>query len=739
MNTPRYAHAGSSPDSKTWHPLDAHLQAVAGLAERFARAFGAGDWGRAAGLLHDAGKALAEFQEYLRLSAEGKGRRGSVVHAVHGAKLAEEHNMALGKLLAYVIAGHHGGLPDWDGLERRLAEPLDTDGLAELADFSCFPQGFPFRTLAGEGDNRPGFAFSFFARMIFSCLVDADWLDTEAFFDPEKSTWRTGYPDIASLAGRFFPLLSELTHKAEDTPVNRIRREVLAACLAAAEQPPGLFSLTVPTGGGKTLSSLAFALRHAAKHGLSRIVYVIPYMSIIEQNADVFREFLGDEAVVEHHSSVDPGTDGEEEDPARRRAELATENWDAPLVATTAVQFFESLFSAKPARCRKLHNLANSVIILDEAQMLPRMLLLPCLAAIRELAARYGASVVLCTATQPAIETRADFPQGLAGVREIMPDPTALHGQLRRVRVEHLGVLGDAALAGRLLGHGQVLCIVNTRRHARALFEHLRAAGAHGLVHLSANMTAAHRSAVIEKIKEALKIKRPCRVVSTQLVEAGVDLDFPVVYRAAAGLDSVAQAAGRCDREGRLTQAAGSPAGRVYVFVPEDGLPPGEFRTTAGTAAEVLRQGYADLLSPEAVERYFRLLFWQAGPELDKKDILKRLEAGARAFEFPFREVDGLFRVIENDMRPLVVARDDETKKLVRDLPFSPTPGRILRRLQRHTVQLHPQAWTDLVNKGAARLVLDGLAVLENLDLYNGELGLCPEDPTYMSIERGIV
>ncbi len=662
--------------------------------------------------------------------------RGSAPHSVYGATLAAKEHKVLGKLLAYIICGHHGGLPDWDVLERRLTAVEDLSEVANFAKESALPQGLPFNL--GDG-GKPGFSLAFFTRMVFSCLVDADWLDTEKFMDPARSAWREGKPDIRTMAGRFFPKLEALSNGAEPTPVNKIRREALKACLASAEKEPGLFSLTAPTGCGKTLSSLAFALRHAERHKLSRIIYVIPFTSIIEQNADVFREFLGDDAVVEHHSALEPD-DEEDESPNARRARLACENWDAPLVATTSVQFFESLFAAKPSRCRKLHNLARSVIILDEAQTLPQGLLLPCLAALRELAKRYGASVVLCTATQPAVEKRDDFPIGLDKVREILPDRADFHERLRRVRVEGLGMLSDDALCARLGEHGQTLCIVNTRKHARALYESLVRSpdrgSREGIFHLSARMTAAHRSERITAIKTALREGRPCLVISTQLVEAGVDLDFPVVYRAAAGLDAIAQAAGRCDREGRLTEAAGAPAGRVFLFTPEDGLPPGHFRVTADTAAMVLRQGYPDPLAPEAVERYFRLLFWQAGNDLDTKDILKGFETGVREGLFRFRTAAETFRLIENAMRPVIVALDETARKQVRELEFTPSPGRVLRKLQRQVVQLPPWEWNSLIGAGAARLILNGLAVLENEDLYDDELGLCPEDPSFVRIDR---
>ncbi len=542
----------------------------------------------------------------------------------------------------------------------------------------------------------------------------------------------------STLRERFFPRLDARFSGVEPTDVNRIRAEVLDACVAASVLAPGLFSLNVPTGGGKTLSSLAFALRHAERYGLSRIIYVIPYMSIIEQNAEVFREFLGDDAVVEHHSSFDPDRDESEdandEDPSqgatRRRAKLACENWDAPLVATTAVQFFESLFADKPSRCRKLHNLARSVIILDEAQMLPQALLLPCLAAIRELALRYGASVVLCTATQPAVGYREDFKHGLKDVRKIIPDPAALHARLRRTIVQWLGPLSDAALVERLRAHDQALCVVNTKDHARRLYEMLR--GQPGLFHLSANMTPAHRSATITKIKETLAGKGPCLVISTSLIECGVCVDFPIVYRATAGLDSIAQAAGRCDREGLLTAAAGGPAGQVFVFTSEDNKPEKLFAINADKAKEIFELGYPDVLAPEAMDHYFRLLFWQAGEELDAKRILRKLELGASKGSFEFRSVAEAFHIIVQDQRPIIVAREEDAVKLVRDLEHVKAPGAILRKLQRHTVQVYPQVWRVLVDAGAVRLVLEGVGVLENLSLYREDLGLCPEDPTYV-------
>lgn len=719
-----YAHSLKDQPQSQWQPLEEHLNAVAELAGEFAEDFGARRAGELLGRLHDLGKARQGFQNYLVKASQGKGRRGEEPHSIYGARFIADRVPPLGKLLAYCVAGHHGGLPNWDDLEHRLK---DTKTLNEVLSWAPpLDEELPDPTADVQKRLR-GFARAFLGRMLFSCLTDADWLDTERFMDPDKARWREGGPDIAKLAERFSSKLQLLNDEARDSPVNRIRRQVQDECLCAADLPPGLFSLTVPTGGGKTLSSMAFALKHARRHGLRRIIYVIPYTSIIEQNAKVFREYLFDDAVVEHHSSVDIKDDKDDEnpDPKQRRAQLAAENWDAPLVVTTSVQFFESLFANKPSRCRKLHNLARSVIILDEAQMLPQPLLLPCLRAIRELALRYGATVVLCTATQPAVGQREEFPQGLDGVREIVSNVPALHQALRRVQVEDLGALDDEALCERLAGHQQALCVVNTRRHARELFQRLR--GREGLFHLSGNMTGEHRARVIKTIKQRLKDKQPCLVLSTSLIECGVDADFPVVYRALAGLDSVAQAAGRCDREGLLTAAAGHPAGRVFIFEPTEAFSPAYLKEPISAMKYVQKLKPTDLLAPKVMDDFFGELFWSKGEKLDEKEILFLLKRGAESLSFPFKDVAKLFQVIENATKPLIIRENDEVNKLVRELEFAPAPGCALRCLQRHIVQISFRAWDALVRSGNARELLEGVAVLEKTVLYDEEVGLLEE------------
>ena len=505
---------------------------------------------------------------------------GSIIQR-QGAKYAVEKLKApkgFGKLIAYCVAGHHAGLPDGNEggeescLAQRLARSQSGDGY--LA--SELPQSLetpPISRFPSSAERR-GFSLAFFTRMIYSCLVDADYLDTEAFFDPQNVAKRGQGPAIVELRPLLDKHLKKIADKADSTDVNRLRARILAECHKAAKLDAGLFSLTVPTGGGKTLSSMAFALDHAQRHGLQRVIYVIPYTSIIEQTARVFRDVFGAEAVLEHHSNFIQEKDQSGDDDTEERRRLAAENWDAPIVVTTNVQFFESFFANRSSKTRKLHNVAGSVVILDEAQMLPVSLLKPTLEVIRELVEHYRSSVVLCTATQPALMAREEFKSGLEGAREMISAPLDLEKAFKRVHETHLGEIADEELVKRIRKERQCLCIVNTKKHARELFQAM--SDEPGVFHLSAAMCPVHRSKVLGhaknpepgSIRERLGEREPCRVVSTQLVEAGVDLDFPVVFRAMAGIDSLVQAAGRCNREGKIVEG-----GSLYVFTPEAGLP----------------------------------------------------------------------------------------------------------------------------------------------------------------------
>ncbi|MDR2743648.1 MAG: CRISPR-associated endonuclease Cas3'' [Desulfovibrio sp.] len=727
-------------------PLREHLLAVGERAAAFAGRFGAAPWGRALGLLHDIGKASEKFQRRVR------GEDLRVDHSTAGARQAAFGPAGVGKLLAYCIAGHHAGLPDGRSSEESSLRHRLDPARRKIEEYSAWrdclgaePCEYPdFSSCPFDTSPRHlGFRIAFFLRMLFSCLVDADRLDAEAAGNaPERMrSTRRSYPAIGELLTRLDVFLEEKQATAKAGVVNRVRGEVLKRCREAARHEPGLFSLTVPTGGGKTLSSLAFALAHAECHNLDRVVYVIPYTSIIEQNAGVFRHALNDdgEFVIEHHSNLVIPEKSDDDSP-----HPAAENWDAPVIVTTSVQFFESLFSARAGRCRKLHNLARSVIVLDEAQMLPLPRLRPCIEAIRELSASYGASVVLCTATQPALnapENTSDgkgegFASGLAGVREIIPDPKGLHASLKRVEIRHIGEMSDAALVERLAAEPCALCIVPTRRMARTIFDGLRDRAASSestqqqreLFHLSALMCPEHRTRTLESIRAALiayrSEGRPCRVVSTTLVEAGVDLDFPVVYRAEAGLDSVAQAAGRCNREGR------AESGQVHVFRPESGLPPGLVRRSAQAARSVAERHKEDLLHPDAVRDYFLELYWQTGEDsLDAEKIMKRTGETASDADFPFREIERDFHLIEALTRGLIIPYDKTAEELVRifDSPESGSSGRgILRRLQRYSVSLYARDFAALEKAGAIRWAGPGgqLAALCNRSLYDPQVGL---------------
>lgn len=718
-----YAHSWEGKPLSEWHRLRDHLTRTAELAAEFAKPFEAENWAYLAGLWHDVGKYSPEFQGYLLREngheAHLETRPGRVEHSTLGAYNAiQVLGDKLGRLLAYAVAGHHAGLPDAIGdessLESRLRHvaatpfPLPND-LAQATR----PLRFPFTPRSSPEDRA--FQAALLIRMIFSALVDADFLDTEAFMDESRARdrlARTG--TMTDLALRLSKHLEDIRRRSSDSEVNRCRHKVLTDCLEAAPRPPGLFSLTVPTGGGKTLSSLAFALNHSVMHDLCRIIYAVPFTSIIEQNAQVFRDAVGAENVLEHHSNLDPSKE-------TVWTRLTSENWDSPIVVTTNVQFFESFFASRTSACRKLHNAARSVIILDEAQALPVQYLHPCLDLLRELAGSYGCSIVLCTATQPAIEWRDDFAIGLRDVTPIVQDVPGLFAALRRVRVEKRGLVEDADLAAELLRHRQVLCVVNTRKHAKGLFDRL--GRSEGRVHLSALMCPAHRSAKLSEIRARLDQDAICRVVSTQLVEAGVDLDFPVVYRAMAGLDAIAQASGRCNREGSL------PEGRAVVFEPEVTIPAGHLRHTAQVAAEVA-PGFHDLLSPPAVEAYFKLLYWQRSHEWDKAAIVKRLAEGLAGLNFPFRSIAQDFQFIRDGMEPVIIPWDEIAEESVRELRHSQVPPTgIDRRLQRYVVTVPPRVRDQL----PLEILHDRFYVLADMRRYDSETGLQadPDSPMW--------
>jgi CRISPR-associated endonuclease/helicase Cas3 len=546
------------------------MKEVARLASSRAEKFGAGRLGAVVGLLHDLGKYSHEFQDYI--AGQGK----SPDHATAGAKEIRQLASAGGSdriaalIGAYCIAGHHGGLPNWSGepsLSRRLEKTLpalDPTWQRELAAEASglMPAGFKWLT---DGKEKSPFAFqlAMFGRMIFSCLVDADFRDTEKFYlEAEGQSIDRDWPALPAVVDdliiRFDAHMAGIRVGAVDSELNRLRAGILAYARGKAALSRGVFTLDVSTGGGKTLASLGFALDHARAHGMDRIVYGIPFTSIIDQTSEIFRNVLGKDIVLEHHAALederqDRARENEEgEHGAAAKMRLAMEDWAAPVVVTTNVQLFESLFASRTSRCRKLHNLVNSVIILDEAQTIPLKLLRPCVAALDELVRNYRCSVVPCTATQPALG-KPGFKGGfdLSKDRELAPDPEQLSKKLQRVRLAHGGDINDAALVDALARTDQGLVIVNSRKHALALYRVAEAAGLEGLVHLTTRHYAAHRREILDKVRRMLKVGAPCRLIATSLIEAGVDVDFPKGWRAEAGLDQIAQAAGRVNREGR--------------------------------------------------------------------------------------------------------------------------------------------------------------------------------------------
>lgn len=732
-----FAHSTDQDDKQHWQLLSDHLIAVGTLASDNARYFGGNDCAKIAGRLHDVGKYTQEFQRRL------EGDPARVDHATRGAIIAAERYGVMGKLLAYAIAGHHAGLANGrdaglrTSLKDRLKKELpDLDEVWEQeVPIDASPTPPPMKPLEGQ----QWFQLALLGRMIFSCLVDGDFLDTEAFYvrtEKERSPRQRNFPSLSALRERLDEYLGGFN---ADSPVNQIRGHILAHVREQAALAPGLFSLNVPTGGGKTLNSLAFALDHAIKHGLRRVVFVIPFTSIVEQNAAVFREALGDlgDSVLEHHSAFidDPQKSPQGPDKLNK----AMENWDAPIIVTTAVQFFESLFADRPSRCRKLHNISGSVVILDEAQTLPLKLLRPCVSVIDELARNYKTSVVLCTATQPALQAKDGFKGGFQNVRELAPDPQSLHNDLKRVRVHHKGVLIDDELASAFCERDQVLCIVNNRRHARALYELVRHAP--GARHLTTLMCAKHRSNTLAEIRALLDSGEPCRLISTSLIEAGVDVDFPTVFRAEAGLDSIAQAAGRCNREGR--QSADDSHVNIFA-VGSDWATPPELEQFAQAARSIFRRHPNDPLSLTAINEYFSELYWQKGPkQLDAHNLLGLIEEG-QIDGIPYETLASKFRLIESRMLPVIIPYDAIAKKALKDLEYAEGCSQLARQLQPYIVQVPEQGFIALQKAGAIQPVnprrfADQFMALVNMDIYHERFGLNWDDSVFIRAESSVI
>ena len=623
-----------------------HLQGTAELAEKFAAKFRKADWGYCCGMLHDIGKYSAEFQKKIKENLDIR-----VDHSTAGAKVCENLDGCYW-LLTYCIAGHHAGLPDLgrEGLPSSLLGRLKK----RLCDYSAYEKEIEIPQIttppiAMNPEQDPNFALSVFIRMLYSCLVDADFLDTEQFMN-NGTVQRDSGESMDVLLEKLQNYTAKWLINRNDTTIDGRRSEILRNCLEMGKSSKGLFQLTVPTGGGKTVASLAFALQHAVENHMDRVIYVIPYTSIIEQNAQVFREILGSENVLENHSNVDYESSEE-----FKPMQLAAENWDKPVVVTTNVQFFESLYANKSSKCRKLHNIVNSVIIFDEAQMLPANYLKPCMAMIEELLQQYGTSIVLCTATQPALQ---QFLPEKYVARELCPRREEQFRFFERVTYQNIDTVTEEEMAEKLQQEWHALCIVNTRKRAQRLYEQLQG---EGVYHLSTTMYPAHRKRVLAEIRERLDDKKgkKCIVISTSLVEAGVDLDFTSVYRELAGVDSIIQAAGRCNRNGER----GKEESIVRIFQWEDKEQMSEQRHQIDTTQKLLARG-KDITALESITEYFWELYHIKGESLDVKKILEKFDGG----DYQFATVAKDFKLIEENSVTVYIDQEPEAKALLQEI-----------------------------------------------------------------------
>lgn len=690
--------------------LSEHLHNVADGARAFATPLEAGEIAHAIGLLHDVGKYNPKFQEYLIACETNTAPSRGPDHKAAGAQLAVHRGF---DILSLLIQGHHGGLHDRGDWKQWLLECAD-DPVLRAAITRAEADVPELRTIARPAlpsHLRSELDAELFLRLLFSALVDADYLDTERHFTDWKAATRGSDLTLATLLERF-EAHPPAPATACTTTVRAARDAMYAACIAAAEMPSGFFRLTMPTGGGKTRSGMAFALRHAIRYGKRRVIVAVPFISITQQTAKVYRDIFGDEddrrpAVLEHHSA----TEGRDADtPGYRPADvwqrLAAENWDAPIIVTTTVQLFESLFANKTGQCRKLHRLAESVIILDEAQALPPHLLKPILDALGQLVQHYGTTVIISTATQPAFEAIAEF--RAIGAREIVPEAAGYFRDLTRVayewRIDRTYALPE--VVDWLRGAPQALAVMNTKQDALDLLAALDDPDA---LHLSTLLCGKHRMDVIAEVTRRLRAGAPCHLVATQVIEAGVDLDFPLVLRALGPLDSIIQAAGRCNRGGVLER------GHVIVFrTVGEHMPPGAYQTATGVTQALINRGDLDPNDPVISARYFAAFY--GAVNADASDAAKKIQDLRTALDYP--AVRKAFRMIEDDSETVVITdygTDEEQKSvavlLERLQAGGPDARYVLRKLQPYTVAVRRRAAQQYRQSGLIVPIMDDIGI----------------------------
>ena len=705
----------SEDQTRTQTILD-HLNGTAELAKAFAAPFGAESEAGYSAQLHDIGKYSDAFQKRLRGGPP-------VDHSTAGAQAA----LQTGNVpAALAIAGHHSGIPDL-GNPHDTADDSTLQGRSKkkVEDFSRWNQEVtpvPWSLPSWLLRSPDNLTMAFFTRMLYSCLVDADFLDTETFMNGAPAPRGIGEP-LSVLLEKVRSQAERYLHAEAASPVAQQRNAVLSACIERGKTgKPGLYTLTVPTGGGKTFASLAFALEHAVAQKMSRIIYVIPYTSIIDQTAQTFSDLLGEENVLAHFSGVDYKL-AEKDDltPTQYRQLLSSENWDAPIVVTTAVQFFESLYANRSSRCRKLHNIANSVVIFDEAQTLPNDYLKPCISAIAQLVEHYHTTAVLCTATQPALGPLFRELDPHLTLQEISPDPALLYEVLRRVTLRDLGTLSTNALCEQLSAAPQVLCVVNRRKTAQELFAQLPDEGSYCLTTL---LYAADRRRQLDEIRLRLKQGLPCRVVSTSLIEAGVDVDFPLAYREIIGLDSLLQTAGRCNREGKYPREES-----IVSYFRFEGIPLPQMLQQPVSALNTTLRKHAVLDTPDSIHDYFADLY-RSRASLDKKSILSAFQNGIQGCMFPFAQVAEQFHLIETPTRTIYLPID-EGAELCATLRNGSISRALLRRLGIYSVECYDKQFQALYDVGALELLPNGAAVLLDESKYSRQTGLS------MDVESG--